>query len=113
MTQYRIEYTKPALNDLRDVYEYIAFSLIEPSIAEKQTERIMSAIHNLNHLPKRFRLYDSEPWRSRGFRVMPVNNYTVFYILEEEKSLVTIMRIIYGGRDIDNALNESEDTTVE
>ena len=35
---------------------------------------------------------------------MPVGNYVVIYIVEEKESVVNIMRVIYGGRDIDTEL---------
>ncbi len=32
---------------------------------------------------------------------MPVGNFIVFYILKTEDKTVTIIRVMYGGRDID------------
>jgi toxin ParE1/3/4 len=105
MIVYKVEYTEQAESDLRGIYEYIAFTLLEPSIAKNQAGRIMSAVNGLYKMPERFPLYEKEPWGSRGFRVMPVNNYIVFFISEKAKKLVTIMRIIYSGRDIENELH--------
>ena len=51
-------------------------------------------------MPMRYRLYDDEPWHSQGVRFFPVNNYLVFYLPDETKTTVHIVRIIYGGRDI-------------
>lgn len=56
-------------------------------------------------MPERFRVYDREPWRSRNLRVMPVDNYLVFYIPDHQAETVTVLRIMYGGRDIDAQLN--------
>lgn len=36
---------------------------------------------------------------------MPVGNYLVFYIPDNEKLTVTVMRVMYGARNIDNELN--------
>lgn len=46
-------------------------------------------------------MYEREPWHSRDLRIMPVDNYLVFYIPNREEQTVKIMRVIYGGRDID------------
>ena len=46
-----------------------------------------------------------EPWKSRGLRVLPVDNYVVLYIPDNDKKVVTILRVMYAGRDIDNQLN--------
>lgn len=36
---------------------------------------------------------------------MPVDNYLVFYILNHEENVVAIIRVMYGGRDVDRHLN--------
>ena len=43
--------------------------------------------------------------KSRGLRVLPVDNYLVLYIPDNDKKVVTILRVMYAGRDIDNQLN--------
>lgn len=35
---------------------------------------------------------------------MPVDNYLVFYILDKDNEVVTIIRVMYAGRDVDNQL---------
>lgn len=32
---------------------------------------------------------------------MPVDNFIVFYITDNDNAIVTVIRVIYGGRDID------------
>lgn len=41
----------------------------------------------------------------RGMRVMPIDSYLVFYILDKDAGIVTIIRVMYAGRNIDNQLN--------
>ncbi|WP_018084325.1 type II toxin-antitoxin system RelE/ParE family toxin [Desulfurispora thermophila] len=104
MNTWKVVYTEQAENDLRGIYEYIAFSLLEPEIAKRQTKRIIEATAKLNEMPFRCRLYEKEPWRSKGLRVLPVDNYLVFYLPVEERQTVAIIRIMYGGRNIDKHL---------
>lgn len=106
--KYQIFYTNSAKQDLKSIYRYISESLVEPEIASKITNRIMKEICSLNEMPQRHRLYESEPWHSRGLRILPVNNYLIFYIANEETTIVTVIRIIYGGRDISKQLSETQ-----
>ncbi len=39
---------------------------------------------------------------------MPVDNYLVFYIPDKNTGIVTVIRVIYAGRDVDNQLNNSQ-----
>jgi toxin ParE1/3/4 len=101
---WEVFYTDDALQDLEDIHDYISLILLEPGIAEKQTNRIMDAADTLEHMPLRYRLYEHEPWHSKGLRVLPVDNYLIFYLPDELKNTVAIIRIMYGGRDIESQL---------
>ena len=81
--KYQIFYTDSAKQDLKNIYRYICDSLVEPEIAEKLTDKIMKSIRSLDEMPQRYRLFDEEPWRSRGLRILPVNNYLIFYLSDE------------------------------
>lgn len=106
--KYEIFYTNSAKQDIKSIYRYISESLVEPKIASKIINRIMKEIRSLDEMPQRHRLYQGEPWHSRGLRILPVNNYLIFYIANEETTIVTVIRIIYGGRDISKQLYETQ-----
>lgn len=104
--KYAIEYTDSAMQDIRNIYGYISETLLEPEIASNQAQRIMKEIRSLEEMPMRYRLYDDEPWHSKGLRFFPVDNYLVFYLADEETGTVKIIRVMYGGRDIKNQLDQ-------
>jgi len=104
---WKVNYTEDAEHDLQSIYDYISDILLAPVIAENQTNRIMDAIDSLDNMPLRHRLYNYEPWRSKGLRFMPVDSYLVFYLPDKSQNTVAIIRIMYAGRDIETHLNES------
>lgn len=103
---FEVEISEQADRDLRNIYEYIAFEFQSPENAVGQLNRLEESIMGLDQMPERFREYENEPWYSRGLRIMQVDNYCVFYIPDAENAVVTIIRVIYGGRDIDTQLNK-------
>ena len=103
---YEVRLTTQAENDLRGIFEYIAFDLQSVQNAAGQLNRLEQSIASLDQMPERFRVYGNEPWSSRNLRIMPVDNYLVFYIPDHEEQIVHIMRVMYGGRDIDGQLNQ-------
>jgi len=103
---YAVEITEQADADLRGIFEYIAFDLQSLQNAAGQLSRLEKNILSLDEMPERFRRYEKEPWHSRGLRLMPVDHYCVFYIPDTEKQAVRIIRVMYGGRDIDAQLAE-------
>ena len=102
---WNVYYTEKAENDLRGIYEYIAYALFEPLTAKKQVAAIMEKVSTLDENPLRFPVYKKEPWKSRGLRFFLVNSYIVFYMPDEEDNTVTVIRIMYGGRNIEKQLN--------
>ncbi len=102
---YEVRLTTEAENDLRSIFEYIAFELQSPQNATGQLDRLEQSIMSLDQMPERFRVYEKEPWHSRNLRIMPVDNYLVFYIPNHRELTVKVMRVMYGGRDTAKQLN--------
>ena len=87
---FKVKLTKQAENDLRSIFEYIAYELFSPQAAAGQLDRLEKSILNLDSMPEKFRTYEKEPWRSRGLRVMPIDYYLVFYIPDHDTATVTV-----------------------
>ena len=100
-----VKLSKQADSDLRDIYEYIAFELQAPENATGQMNRIEKMILSLEEMPERFRRYEKEPWHSQGVRIVPVDNHLVVYIPDLEMQRVTVIRVLYGRRNVDEELN--------
>jgi toxin ParE1/3/4 len=101
---YEVTITDQADADLRGIYEYIALELLSLDNAVGQLKRLEECIIGLENFPEKFRTYGKEPWHSRGLRVMPVDNYLVFYIPDKETGIVTVIRVVYAGRNVDEQL---------
>lgn len=104
--KYDVFLAEQAESDLRGIYEYIAFELLAPENAEGQLKRIENKILSLSDYPEKFRRYDREPWKSRNVRFAAVDNYIIFYVTDVERMIVTVIRIMYSGRDVDKQMDE-------
>ena len=47
-------------------------------------------------------------WFSRGLRLVTVDHYNIYYLVDKEHNSVSVMRVLYGRRDMESALNETE-----
>ena len=79
MMIYEVTTTEQAESDLRGIYEYIAFELLSPENVAGQLSRLEEHIIGLETFPEKYRNYEKEPWKSRGLRVMPVDNQLMSY----------------------------------
>ncbi len=103
---YHVYYSPEAKDELRSVYSYIAFALHAKIAAKAQTNRIREEIRSLSLMPERYERVDWEPWYSQGVRKVPVDNYIVYYWVNIEDHSVEIVRIFYGGRDVEGIIGE-------
>ena len=44
--------------------------------------------------------------KSRGLRFVEVDNYIVFYIPDIKEQVVTVLRVMYSGRNIEEQLSD-------
>lgn len=98
---YHVIYSPEALEDIKDIYAYIAYELKVPDTAKNQVNRIRKEVRSLDLMPSRYSIVDWEPWRTMKLHKVPVDNYLVFYMVDSNSMIVTIVRIVYCGRDIE------------
>ncbi len=99
MTEYKIVVEETAENDLIGILNYISDTLHEPNTAVRLYGSIKKEILSLNKMPNRYAVVNEEPYRSMGVRRIPIENYTVFYIVDEKQNTVHIFRILYNRRE--------------
>lgn len=107
MGSYLIKYSDEALQDLKNIFEYIASQLREPVIAAAQINRIREQIRSLGQFPARNKKVAWEPWHSIGMRQMPVDNFIAFYTIDDNQPAVKIGRVFYGKRDVQSYVRQS------
>ena len=100
MSNYYICYSDEAKEDLRNIFMYIAYELGSRDTAERQVNRIRDAIKKLEKFPKRNPSVPYEPWASLGMRRLNVDNYVVFYLVDNCNERIEIVRIPYGAMDL-------------
>lgn len=104
MKKYMVQITEEALEDMQQLYDHIAYVLLAPENAIGQYNRIADEILKLDVFPERFRIMDSEPERVKGIRRMLVDNYSVFYVIKDDRVIVT--NILYSASDIEKRLKD-------
>ncbi len=102
MEHYTINITDEALEDMEEIYNYIAYVLRSPETAQKQYDRIADAIFKLEELPERIKVLESACMQDKGLRRLLVDNYSVLYSIDE--NCVNITNVLYSASDIAHRL---------
>jgi len=103
---YKIHYLPIALDDLKGIFNYIANTLESPQAAENLLLKIDKAVRKTADNPFRCHPYNSSEKLKFAYRVLNIDNYSLFYVVENNK--IEIHRIIYSRRDIINILKSQE-----
>lgn len=104
MTEYKVIIELPAQRDLQGILRYITDTLKEPVIARRIYISIKKQILTLIQLPLRHNVVQEQPYAAMGVRKLLVENYIAFYMIDEEKCEVHILRILYKRREWQNLL---------
>ena len=111
--RYEVKLTVQAIGQIEEAVQYISKILLEPETARKWADTLQCEIKKLDTMPSRYPLTEEEPWRTKGIRKMPVKNFLVYYLVDEEKKTVWVTAVIYGRRDqiaalLDMSQNDTE-----
>ena len=103
---YEVIISNQAQADLREIFAHIAFGLQSKINAARQIDRIEKEIMSLSEMPERYKRYEREPWFSRNTHMVTVDRFCVFYQVGRNSGTVYILRVLYGGRDIEAELGK-------
>lgn len=78
-----------------------------PDAASGQLDRLEKAILSLCEMLYRFSEYYENKRNNRKLRIALVDNYCVFYNIDKDTSVVTIIMVIYGVKDLTAVLDKN------
>ncbi|CDF58737.1 type II toxin-antitoxin system RelE/ParE family toxin [Thermobrachium celere] len=95
---YEIRYLPLAVKDLEEIVSYITNELKSPKAAMDLIDEMDSSISRLKKFPYSCRVYYQEREFENEYRVLPVKNYLIFYVVKE--NIVEVHRILYSKMDV-------------
>jgi len=98
-SNFQIEYAPAAYDDLDEIFTYIVTELQEPDAAIRIIEAIETAILKLSQFPYMYAVARDAMLANKGYRMLTVENFAVFYLVNDERQIIGIRRILYGKRN--------------
>lgn len=94
-SNFQIRLLKIAEEDFTEIISYIAAD--NPNAASKLADKVEKNLELLAANPKLGRIPRDEDIRSLGYRYLIVQNYIIFYTIENQ--VILIHRILHGARN--------------
>lgn len=92
---YTINLTAPALLDIQKALTYITLNLQNKTAADNLYITINSKINNLPNFPNKYPLVNDPKLLYQQIRYIPVDNYLIFYSVNESEQQIQILRFLY------------------
>ena len=96
LDKYEVRLMNQALQDLDEIYGYIASSLQEPGAAAELLDAPESEILSLEYLLYRCSERRTGSFANSGYRQLMVKNYIVIYRIDEAQKQVLIVTVRYA-----------------
>ena len=103
---YYYEFTTIAEADIDETLTYIEENLSNPDAATKFADNFEARIEEICKKPKTGLLVDNPFLKRNDVRRFLVDNYIAYYIIDDEKNRIIILRVVYGKRDQDRILRD-------
>ena len=94
MEQYNVKIFPTAQSDLKNIVDYL--NTLSPAAAVRHYDLIVEKVGALQTMPERCALARDTQLRLRGYRLLIVENYIVFFVITG--NTVEIRRILYAKR---------------
>ena len=92
---YKVVYLPIACRQLEEAVAYIAENLCAPDAADDLINAVDEAVRALSEMPYRHALYPLLFAMKREIRFIPIKNYNLFYVVNEDRKTVEIWRLIH------------------
>ncbi|TYQ15328.1 UNVERIFIED_CONTAM: plasmid stabilization system protein ParE [Acetivibrio alkalicellulosi] len=104
MRAYKINYLPVAKEDITDIIIYISEHLSAPRAAMDLMESLDESISLLQDFPYAYKLFRGIRPLEEEYRLLPVKNHAVFYVVREHEKIVEIHRVIYSMMDLNKII---------
>ena len=103
MVKYKVEFLQSAIDDLEEIVLYIANN--SPKSAMELHDKIIGSATRLEEFPSLGRLIPDKKLREKGFRLIVIDKYLLFYKIYNEE--INILRVLRGDRDYPSLFSNS------
>ncbi|WP_058305969.1 type II toxin-antitoxin system RelE/ParE family toxin [Gracilibacillus massiliensis] len=101
---FSLKFTAVAKDDMESIYRYIVEELYNQQAADDLMVTMENSFLKLIHYPFHGSYVKDKTLLQKGYRKLIIHHYICFYLVNERKREVIIMRVLYGKREYQNLI---------
>lgn len=104
---YSVHITTAAERDVANATDYIDQVLKNPKAADELLEAFLQQVNDLAVFPVRYPLARDEILAAWGIRFLRIKNYIAFYLIDDAREMIYVIRFLYGKSNWASILKNS------
>ena len=101
---YKLEFLPIAKKDMDEIIYYVSNNLKNSYAAKNLAKSFMDGANSILKFPYGLSVYKPVRSLEHEYRSIKIKNFLMFYTINENKKLITIVRVIYQKMDINSML---------
>lgn len=102
--KYSYRFTEKAEQDFDEILRYISVDLANPTAAQNLGRKMFEQIDVVRAFPDSGAPVDNEFLSDKSVRKLLVDNYIIYYKAHYDEKIISVIRIVYGKRNLDEIL---------
>lgn len=99
MNKYSVLFSADSMEDISEITRYLREMYASSELSKKYYNELFETIKSLEFMPNRFETVKMKYIKRDNIRKVVYKQYLVFYVVNEEKSEVYILRVRHGKTD--------------
>ena len=101
---YKLEFLPIAKKDMDDIIYYISNNLKNSSAAKQLAKNFIEGANKIIDFPYGFSVYQKFGSLKNEYRSIKIKKFLMFYTIDENKKIITIVRVLYQKMNINSIL---------
>jgi len=102
--EYSYRFTEKAVQDFDEILRCISVDLANPIAVQNLGKKVFEKIDVVRAFPDSGAPIDNEFLSDKTVRKLLVDNYIIYYKAHYDEKIISIVRIVYGKRNLDEIL---------
>ena len=85
-----------AEQDMENIFEYISLEFSNPIAAINLIEKFYNSLEKVRYFPLSYSLTLSIAVKDKSLRKLCIENYIIFYKINEVRKQIEVVRVLYG-----------------
>ena len=102
---YKIIIKEEAIEDIKNITDYISNKLNNKSAAKKLINNIKNEVKNIKLFPYSNPQYLPLKKLSKKYRKSVIKNYVLLYAIDEDKQEIEVMRVLHNKQNIESIIH--------